>query len=261
MRFSRSGLMNAQVVLMGDRRVGTSSLLRRYNHGFYTDTYKPEKEELVTKTTSVFHPKKGRHVMVEFLDVEGANMTTALNSAHKAHAAAVVYDISNRSSFELAQKYLDGINPLVSALLVGTKLDLKNVRKVSHEEGRLLARIHRVDFIETSAKLNYNVDEAFQILVSRVPDQFLVHGTPRGTRRKLASPETVHVLSSQKSHKHHPNHHPKMDNPSRLSQQLDHLEYEPGRLRASANPRLHKSTENLQPTVQDKIRNSHSFYI
>ncbi len=90
------------------------------------------------------------------------------------------------------------MNPRVSAILIGNRVDVKDMRKVSYEEGRLLARIHRVQFIEVSAKLNYNVDEAFQILVSCIPDEYLIQVEPsgeRGVNRKLKTVGTSVVCA------------------------------------------------------------------
>ena len=131
--------------------------------------------QVMRHTKNVFHTQHGCYVIVQFWDVEGSDSRTALECAYKAHAIAVIYDVTNRSSFEKAQLLLDGVNPRASALLIGNKIDMKELRKVSYEEGRLLARIHRVEFIETSAKLNYNVDDAFQMLVTCVPDEYLVN--------------------------------------------------------------------------------------
>ena len=102
-----------------------------------------------------------------------SDIKTALMCAQKSHGVAVVYDITSRSSFEVAQRLLDNINPRASSVLIANKVDNSANRKVSFEEGRLLAKIHRVEFIETSARNNYNVDEAFQFLVSSVPDEYL----------------------------------------------------------------------------------------
>ena len=267
--FSSSALMPARIVFMGDRRVGTTSMLRRYNLGLYNENYKPEMAPVMRHTKNIFHPKHGCFVTVEFWDVEGADLSNALGSAHKAHAVAVVYDISNRSSFELAQKYLDGINPRVSALLIGNKLDLKNVRKVSYEEGRLLAKIHRVEFIETSAKVNYNVDEAFQILVSCIPDEYLVHVGSNSdldatvSRRKLTtSSSVVCALCSNKIKRHHD---PKgNDLTVGISPSMSHedgLLRVPSRLQASGYTRLNRSSENIQPLVPEAMRNSQSFFM
>ena len=262
--------MPARIVLMGDRRVGTTSMLQRYNLGLYNENYKPGMAPVIRHTKNIFHPKHGCYVTVEFWDVEGADWNNAFGSAHKAHAVAVVYDISNRSSFELAQKYLDGINPRASAMLIGNKLDLKSARKVSYEEGRLLAKIHRVEFIETSAKLNYNVDEAFQILVSCVPDEYLVHvGTNSDldvaiSRRKLTSSSSiVCALCSNEIKRHHGPR--EIDLSIGTSPSVPHegegLEHASKGIQLSRYSRLNRSSENLQLLVPEATRNSHSFFM
>ena len=47
-------------------------------------------------------------------------------------------------------------------ILVGSKFDLCQERTISTSEGRLLAEKYNMEYIEVSAKLNYNIDEAFQ---------------------------------------------------------------------------------------------------
>lgn len=44
-------------------------------------------------------------------------------------------------------------------VLVGNKIDLDEERKVSREEGQALANQHKMQYFETSAKLNRNIDE------------------------------------------------------------------------------------------------------
>lgn len=53
-------------------------------------------------------------------------------------------------------------------MLVGNKKDLTQERQVSEEEGRVLADKFRVPFVETSAKTNENVSEAFFLLVRQI---------------------------------------------------------------------------------------------
>ena len=53
------------------------------------------------------------------------------------------------------------ICPLV---LVGCKQDLESERKVSHSDAKALADSWGCEYIETSAKLNFNCNEAFEKL-------------------------------------------------------------------------------------------------
>ncbi|ELU02024.1 hypothetical protein CAPTEDRAFT_186447 [Capitella teleta] len=164
----------ARIVLMGGGRVGTTSLIRRFSMGMYVDTYRPEQAKVMRHTKYVYLQRLRDHVIVQFWDCEGEDIRTSLMCAQKAHAVAVVYDITNRASFEFAQKLLDHINPRATAVLIANKLDQEENRKVSTKEGKILAKIHRVEYIETTAREDRNVQEAFQILVSSVPDDYLL---------------------------------------------------------------------------------------
>ena len=84
----------------------------------------------------------------------------------------VVYDITNRQSFDDINFWLNEIkekaNKNTIILLVGNKCDLEDERKVSFQEGKDFADNNGIKFIETSAKTNQNVDEAFEILIDEV---------------------------------------------------------------------------------------------
>jgi 50S ribosomal subunit-associated GTPase HflX len=49
----------------------------------------------------------------------------------------------------------------IPVVLVGNKIDLEEERVVSLEEGRDLAKKHRLSHFETSAKTNHNINEVF----------------------------------------------------------------------------------------------------
>jgi GTPase SAR1 family protein len=56
-------------------------------------------------------------------------------------------------------------------VLIGNKVDLEEMRKVSTEEGMALAKeIGAVAFIETSAKTGKNVEEMFQQITNSILD-------------------------------------------------------------------------------------------
>ena len=83
-----------------------------------------------------------------------------------------VYDITNRQSFDDINFWLNEIEKIANKntvlLLVGNKCDLEDERKVSFQEGKDFADNNGMKFIETSAKTNQNVDEAFEILIDEV---------------------------------------------------------------------------------------------
>jgi Ras-related protein Rab-8A len=60
----------------------------------------------------------------------------------------------------------------VNKVLIGNKSDWTDKRAVSEEEGRELAEELGVKFIETSAKINEGVEEAFFTLARCVKPHF-----------------------------------------------------------------------------------------
>ena len=84
----------------------------------------------------------------------------------------VVYDVTNRESFNHVEMWIDRIklyaSSEVSILLVGNKNDLGNSIVVSYDEGKELADRLGVKFFETSAKNGFNIEEAFTVIVSDI---------------------------------------------------------------------------------------------
>ena len=82
-----------------------------------------------------------------------------------ANGILVVYDITNRESFEHLNSWLIEIekngNKNVYKLLIGNKSDLEEQRAIKKEEGDEFASINGLEFFETSAKDGSRVQEAF----------------------------------------------------------------------------------------------------
>ena len=85
----------------------------------------------------------------------------------------LVFAINDAESFELIkgkhERVLKGKHgtkcPIV---LVGNKQDLDNDRKVTKAEGDTLAKSWGAEYIETSAKNNFNCKEAFEKLAKKI---------------------------------------------------------------------------------------------
>ena len=59
-------------------------------------------------------------------------------------------------------------DPSIAKVLVGNKLDLEDDRKVSKKEAEELAKQHKMDYFETSAKENINIDEVMQYMIESI---------------------------------------------------------------------------------------------
>ena len=109
----------------------------------------------------------GKKVKLQIWDTAGEERFKNIQASYYkgANGILVVYDITNKESFEHLSSWLIEIekngNKNVYKLLIGNKSDLKDQRNISHEEGEEFAKINGLEFFETSAKENYQVQEAF----------------------------------------------------------------------------------------------------
>ena len=87
--------------------------------------------------------------------------------------ALIVYDITNRESFEYLQEWISEVSQFcpqgVKVIIVGNKSDLEmEAREVDTSEGKKYAEGKGYEFFETSAKHNVKVELAFRGLVENI---------------------------------------------------------------------------------------------
>lgn len=103
------------------------------------------------------------------------------------HGALIVYSIVDRNSFDAVNDWLEEIKRQTDCrfvMLVGNKSDLEVSRAVTRAEGQELASKNDMLFMETSAKMSTNVDEAFTAVIKDIFDD-----TINPANKKLDDPE------------------------------------------------------------------------
>ena len=71
--------------------------------------------------------------------------------------------------------------------LVGNKIDLEDQRQVSHEEAVELARQNNMEYFETSAKLDKNVREVINHMMTKVYDKMFLQAASNGNAADTSS--------------------------------------------------------------------------
>ena len=151
--------------------VGKSSLTYRFINCNAPQEHDPTIEDRYKSNIDI----DGQNYEVEILDTAGEedyqNMMDMWISFGEGFL--LVFAINDAESFELLkgkyERVLKGKHgQKCPILLVGNKQDLENERKVSHEEAKQLADQWECEYIETSAKTNFNCKEAFEKLVQKV---------------------------------------------------------------------------------------------
>lgn len=95
----------------------------------------------------------------------------------------LVFAVTDRSSFEEMFKFHRQILRVKDRdefpmLMVGNKSDLETQRMVSLDEAQQLSRQLKIPYIECSAKLKINIDQAFHELV-RIVRKFQISERPQ----------------------------------------------------------------------------------
>ena len=151
-------------IIIGDAAVGKSNLLLRFAQGdFKTEYQLTIGVEFGAKNIDL-NNKKFR---LQIWDTAGQENYRSITRAYYKNSvcAILVYDISNRESFEHISNWVEDCmsqSPkTVFMVLVGNKSDLNEYRQVTFEEGQEMAKNYKMMFFETSAKTGENVEKIF----------------------------------------------------------------------------------------------------
>jgi len=144
--------------------------------GSFEEDYKPTLGANIVRKDVNLEKAKVRLIM---WDLAGQEKYSVIRSMYfqGCEGALLVYDVTRYNTFDsIISKWLRDYNTHASRsgregvfILIGNKTDLTNQRVVPTEKGKELAeKIKASHFIETSAKLNQNIEEAFMLLVTKI---------------------------------------------------------------------------------------------
>ena len=156
-----------KVLLIGNSDVGKSSIILRYVDETWTDVFVPTiGVDFKVKTLEV----DNKQVKMQIWDTAGQERFRTVVSSYfrGSHGLFLIYDITNRDSFKNLENWLKEIegeaSEKVLKILIGNKCDLEEDRDIKFEEGQAFANRNGMQFMETSAKANTNINEAFEAL-------------------------------------------------------------------------------------------------
>lgn len=167
-----------KIVLLGDGMVGKTSLRYRYlDKGFTSNYLATLGADFAIKELNYMN----YHIRFQIWDLAGQFRFETLrkNFYIGAQSALILYDVTNRESFNNVKNWLNefwthngkGKMPVV---LIGNKIDLRsnNSDDISTDEGITLAKSIQeenktnfiIPYVETSAKTGENIDLAFRTI-------------------------------------------------------------------------------------------------
>nr|ACO10571.1 Ras-related protein R-Ras2 precursor [Caligus rogercresseyi] len=169
---SESGLAQCyKLVVVGAGGVGKSAITIQFIQSYFVTDYDPTIEDSYTKQCVI----DGFVAKLDILDTAGQEEFSAMREQYmrSGEGFLLVFSVADRASFEELSKFHKQILRVKDRdefpiMMVGNKADLEKQRVISVEEGRAMARQLKIPYIEASAKIRMNVDQAFYELVRLV---------------------------------------------------------------------------------------------
>lgn len=157
-----------KLVVVGGGGVGKSAITIQFIQSYFVTDYDPTIEDSYTKQCVIDDvPAK-----LDILDTAGQEEFSAMREQYmrSGEGFLLVFAVTDRASFDELFKFHRQILRVKDReefpmLMVGNKADLDHQRVVSQAEIHGLSRQLKIPYIECSAKLRTNVDQAFHELV------------------------------------------------------------------------------------------------
>ena len=195
--------LTLKILLIGDSEVGKTSLLLKYvDHTFPEQHIATIGVEYRDKCIT----KNNYDVSLKIWDTAGQERFHSIskNIYRNTNGVLFVYDITNRESFSNIKNWikdLENVDDKIKGIILGNKSDLEEKRVIQNEELVDIAEKYNMKYLETSAKNNINVNEAFELIVDELlknkNDSFLIERFSKKTKNDL-SVETSKTFSHKK---------------------------------------------------------------
>ena len=174
-----------KLVVIGDSGVGKTNFIFQFTEGRFSSVH-------VTtvgfdyKSKIIKLPNKKKVIKLQVWDTAGQERYMALNKNlfQKVQGIILMYDLTNRDSFEHVQSWLNLIKKNVSnktVMLVGNKLDLAEEKRiVTEEEGEDIGKKNDMLFFEGSGASGENVDKIFTKMAEEIYTKLIDERSEKG---------------------------------------------------------------------------------
>ena len=169
-----------KLLILGETGVGKSNFIYRYIEDKFSST-NLSSVGFDSNFKIIEYP--GKKIIVQLWDSAGQSIYQSItkNLFNRVQGIIILYDITNLNSFLSVEKWIKIIeeeNKKLIYEIVGNKCDLEDLRKVDINEGKQLGNKYRVNFYESSAKMNINISECVNDLVKKILNNLDLESNP-----------------------------------------------------------------------------------
>ncbi|MHA2103012.1 MAG: Rab family GTPase [Candidatus Hodarchaeales archaeon] len=157
-----------KIVAVGNGGTGKTSCFRRFAlNKFETSYLMTLGVDFTTKDINITNPKTNEETKIKLVlaDTAGQEFYSSIRPSYYmgSQGCVIVFDLSNRNSFESLQKWIDEIMshlPKTVISIIGNKVDLPE-RRIEYDEAKKFADVNNFAYFETSAKEGTGINAVF----------------------------------------------------------------------------------------------------
>jgi small GTP-binding protein len=164
-----------KIIILGSSGVGKTCILQRaFDNEYNQNAVSTIGIDFRTK----FFKFDDTKIKVNYIDTAGQEKFRAIsvNYLKGTDGAVLVYDVTQKKTFELIGTWLDDIREnnkmSIGKILIANKIDLELDREVTKEEGEQLAELLECKYFETSAKSGQNINESLDEIAKITYEQW-----------------------------------------------------------------------------------------
>jgi len=175
LRLDSGGIYKFKFIIVGDKAVGKSSIVRRFVENRFSLDYRSTLGLNVLSHSIRFY---GNEVYFSLWDLGGQEYFKRFRKTYYigAQAAFIVFDVCKRDSFANVKVWYKELKDFhhkknIPIVIVGNKIDLSDQRKVQYKDGMALVdELTRENtdsdfsYIETSALTGENIKDSFSLI-------------------------------------------------------------------------------------------------
>lgn len=157
-----------RISMLGDTGVGKTSIINRFlDLGFSQST---TSNIGVEKHYKEMKMKDGKQMKVILWDTAGQERFHAIatNTIKTCQGIVLSFDLTKKETFEKLGdwiKEVKDINNQIPLVIFGNKCDMIDNREVEEEEAQDFAKSFNLEYFETSAKENININEGLAVVI------------------------------------------------------------------------------------------------
>jgi len=190
-----------KILIIGDSGAGKSSLMMRFcDEKFSPSFISTIGVDFKVKTVDI----DGKKIKIQVWDSAGQEKFNSITTAYirGAQGVLLVYSVTDDRSFNNITRWTRTIDAhaltSIDKLLVANKIDFTDNRLIDTDRGQELAKKYNINYVETSAKTGYNVDEAFLNLVKQVKERLDNDDLDAAIQRKNNKiPDVIDIATNQ----------------------------------------------------------------